>query len=99
MAAAGIKQKRKVDSVMTKRVEYTCDACRKPIAEGHQELFMATITIDYTTHCDDGSAAGTEAQQDVFHVHNGLSKPCLRKFWNLLYKEEKDGKDNDSKQT
>ncbi len=75
---------------MTKRVEYTCDTCRKPIEEGHQELFMATITIDYTVQCDDGSAAGTEEQKDVFHVHNDLSNHCLRKFWELLYEEEKD---------
>ena len=69
---------------MTEKVTYMCDACRKPIAEGHQELFMATITIDYTTHCDDGSAAGTEKCHDVFHVHNDLSKHCMFEIWKLL---------------
>ncbi len=89
---------------MTKKVAYGCDACGKPIEEGHQELFMATITIDCTVHCDDGSAAGTEEQQDVFHVHNDLSKHCLRKIWKLLLPKEarevkEDAEDKSSKQT
>jgi len=69
---------------MTKKVEYSCDDCGKPITERHQELYMATITIDYTAQVDDGSAAGTETRGDTFHVHNDLSNHCMRKLWKLL---------------
>ncbi len=69
---------------MTKKIVYTCNVCGKPITEGHQELFMATVQINYTVHVDDGSAAGTERRDNTFHVHNDLSQHCLHKLWKQL---------------
>ena len=73
---------------MTESTYYKCNVCGKPITEGHQQLFMATVTIAYTAQVDDGSAAGTEHCTDTYHVHNDLSKHCMHKIWKLLTPKE-----------
>ena len=82
---------------MSETTYYKCDVCGKPITEGHQQLFMATVKADYTVHVDDGSAAGTEARSDTFHVHNDFSRHCLHKLWKVLV--PKMGKGSDDKDT
>ena len=70
---------------MGQKVIYTCDVCGEPIEEGHQQLFMSTVRISGKVHVDDGSAAGTEAYDDTFHVHNDLSNCCIFKIRQLLH--------------
>ncbi len=69
---------------MASKTEYTCDVCKKPIEEGHQELFMAVIVVNSTIHENDGSAAGTTRCTDTYHVHNDFSNHCMHKIWKIL---------------
>lgn len=75
---------------MGQKIEYTCDVCGKLINSKHQQLFMVTIVVNSTQHCDDGSASGTENVTDTYYVHNDFSKNCMRKIWKLLDGGKKD---------
>ena len=74
---------------MSSKVDYRCDVCGHAICEGHQEYYMATVTIDWNAPIDDGSCAGTERQIDTYHVHNDFSNHCLGKIWGKLEKDRK----------
>lgn len=74
---------------MSLKKEFVCDVCQKPIESGHDQYYMATVTVDYTIQVNDGSAAGTEKATDVYHVHNGFSKHCMGKLWDVLEKNRK----------
>ena len=66
---------------MTVQIKYNCNVCKKPIKEGHQQLYMATVTIEgYEYRYDDGS----ENYSETYHVHNDFSNHCLSNIANLL---------------
>ncbi len=78
-----------MEKKMSRKTNYTCDVCRHAIFEGHQELFMVTLTTDHMGQCDDGSAAGTEQLTSTYHIHNDFSNHCMGEIWDLLVKDRK----------
>ena len=74
---------------MSEKKTFKCDVCRKKITKGHQQYYMAKVTIDHTIQIDDGSPAGTDSQTDIYHIHNDFSNHCLGNLWNILEKDRK----------
>jgi len=74
---------------MSEKRQFVCDVCGHAITEGHQLLYMATVRVERTGQCDDGSAAGTEDVTEKYHVHNDFSNHCMGKVWDVLVKNRK----------
>jgi hypothetical protein len=71
---------------MSEKTHFRCDACGHTITEGHQELYMAKITVNWTETVNDGGI-GTENRTDTYHVHNDFSNHCMGKLWDILEKQ------------
>ncbi len=68
---------------MTQETNYKCNVCGEEIEKGHQEIYMATISIQGYGY--DHNEGGTH-WSETFHVHHDLGKNCLEKILKLLEK-------------